>query len=693
MQRTRLPPLLAATMLATPALAEDQTAGFGLGQIVVTAQPPKDLEITSERLSAKAIETFGRVTLDDAVALAPGVSAGNSGGTRNERLIFVRGFNRFQVPLTIDGIRVYLPADNRLDFGRFLTNDIAEVQIAKGYVSVLNGPDGMGGAINLVTAKPTKALEAKVGASLNLGRQGEYAGYSANALIGTRHDKWYAQASFGRNYTDHWDLAGGYAGTANQPAGRRNLSQSGDWRVNVKAGFTPNASDEYVIAYTRQEGQKLAPLHITDPVSSQRFWTWPAWNTESLYFLSTTALGEIATLKTRLYRNNFYNMLRAWDNANENTQTLGRAFNSPYWDEALGGSGELTLRPSAKERISIAFQMRSDRHREAQTSFPSGATEPVQTSLENTYSLALEHAYQLTPALTLTLGGGYDWRDLKRAEEYGAPLGTSGASVLYNYPMRNTSAWSGQGRLDWAVNADTRLHVSLSSRARFPTIFERFSQRFGTSIPNPGLKPERARQIEVGGSTRLGAVKLEAAAFHALLTNAIVSESVAGYACTASTTPGPCAQTVMSQSLNVSRGKYYGVELSASAQVLPSLALGGNYTWVHRDLVDPGNAAFRPTDVPTHKAFVYADWTPAARFHLIPSADIASSRWTVTSAAPIRYYRTGAYVNAAIKAEVELRQGISISASARNLLDANYQLVDGFPEAGRSYQLSFKASY
>ena len=191
----------------------------------------------------------------------------------------------------------------------------------------------------------------------------------------------------------------------------------------------------------------------------------------------------------------------------------------------------------------------------------------------------------------------------------------------------------------------------------------------------------------------MGAVKLEAAAFHALLSNAIVSESVLGYACTASTTPGNCAQSVMTQSLNVARGKYYGVELSASAQVLPSLALGGNYTWVHRDLVDPGNAAFRPTDVPCHKAFVYADWTPISRFHLIPSADIASSRWTMTSAAPIRYYRTGAYVNAAIKAEVELRKGITIAASARNLFDANYQLVDGFPEAGRSYQLSLRASY
>jgi len=127
--------------------------------------------------------------------------------------------------------------------------------------------------------------------------------------------------------------------------------------------------------------------------------------------------------------------------------------------------------------------------------------------------------------------------------------------------------------------------------------------------------------------------------------------------------------------------------------LLKTLSVEANYTWLHRDLVDPGNAAFRPTDVPTHKAFVYADWTALPRLHLIPSADVASSRWTVTSTAPITYYRTGAYVNTALKAEYELRKGISVSVSARNLFDTNYSLVDGFPEAGRSYQLAIKAAY
>jgi iron complex outermembrane receptor protein len=82
--------------------------------------------------------------------------------TANESDIFVRGFGRGQVPLTLDGVRIYLPADNRLDFSRFLTADIAAVQVQKGYASVLDGPGGMGGAINLVTRRPAKPFEVTV---------------------------------------------------------------------------------------------------------------------------------------------------------------------------------------------------------------------------------------------------------------------------------------------------------------------------------------------------------------------------------------------------------------------------------------------------------------------------------------------------------------------------------------------------
>jgi iron complex outermembrane receptor protein len=694
--------LLAATAaigLVQPALAQTSapsSANFGLGEIVVTAPRAEGIAIGSATLSSDAIYTFNRTSLDDAANLIPGVNGANSGGSRNERLIFVRGFNRFQVPLSIDGIRVYLPADNRLDFGRFLTSDIAEIQVAKGYVSVLDGPDGMGGAINLVTRRPTKELEAEARGTLTLGRSVEYQGYNVSGLIGTRHDRWYAQASYARNFQDHWDLAGGFTPVATEDGGERDLSRTQDWRVNAKVGFTPNATDEYALSYTRQEGSKLAPISVVAPLSAQRFWTWPAWNTDSIYFLSTTALPNDAVLKTRLFRNSFYNLLRSFDSKAENSQTLGRAFNSPYWDHAWGGSAELTLKPFAADTIALAFHYRRDKHVEAQQSYPSGATEPRQEDLEDTFSIGAENKLALAPGLVFTAGVGLDWRALHTAEEYGAPLGTNPSTTpsrLYSYPLANSQIWNGQSRLDWTGADGTALHASISSRGRFPTIFERFSQRFGTSIPNPGLRPERADNYEVGGGRSFGPLRAEGALFYSHVTNAIVNFQTLAYSCTGSTTPGPCPQVSLTQSRNLGSGNYYGGEISIEAKIGSTLSFGGNYTYTHRTLHDPSNAAFRPTDVPTHKAFLYADWAPVQRLHIIPSIDIASDRWTVTDVAPIIYYRTGSYANAGLRADYRLAQGIDVGVGARNLFDDNYSLVDGYPEQGRSFFVSLRARY
>jgi len=687
-----------------PAPRTDDDSAFGLGQIVVTGTRPKGVSIGGDTLGQEAIYSFNRTSLDEAASLIPGVTAGNSGGSRNERLIFIRGFNRFQVPVTVDGIRVYLPADNRLDYGRFLTPDIAEIQIAKGYVSVLNGPDGMGGAVNLVTRKPTRALEIEARGTLNLGHDAEYAGYNAFGLVGTKLDKWYAQASYARNFQDHWDLADGFKPTSVEDGGHRGLSRTEDSRLNAKIGFTPNDTDEYSLSYTRQEGAKLAPLHITDPIAGQRYWTWPAWNLDSLYFLSTTALGEVATLKTRIYRNTFYNLLRSFSTAAENTQVTPKAFNSPYHDEAIGGSAELAVNISAADRFTLAAQYRRDEHNESQQSFspatlPNGTTEPNQRDLEETYSLAAESRVILAPGLTFTAGVGFDWRNLIKAEEYGAPLGTNPnttPSTLYSYPIKNSEAWSAQGQIVWQADDATSLHASISSRARFPTIFERFSQRFGTSIPNPDLRPERATNYEIGGARTLGPVRAEGALFYSHIDDAIVSYPTLAYSCTGSVTPpatGACPQVSLVQSRNLGSGNYYGGEISIFAQLSPAISIGGNYTYMHRKLRDPSNAAFRPTDVPTHKAFLYADVAPFSRLHIVPTLEIASNRWTVTDIAPIVYYRTGSYVNGGLRADLTLLDNVTVGVGVKNLFDDNYVLVDGFPESGRSFFASIRARY
>jgi iron complex outermembrane receptor protein len=689
-----------ALALSAPAFAQDDEAQpaadnsgdgtFTLGQIVVAGQRPEGIAIGSDTLTAEAIYAFNRNSLDDAANLVPGVTAGNSGGSRNERLLFVRGFDRFQVPLSIDGIRVYLPADNRLDFGRFLTPDIAELQVAKGYASVLDGPGAMGGAINLVTRKPSKALEVEARGTLNLDRDVDYAGYNVFGLVGTRQDKWYAQASYSRNFQDHWKMAGGFVPTtANEDGGERDFSRTEDWRVNAKAGFTPNATDEYAISYTRQEGAKNAPLHVTDTSNaSLRNWSWPYWNIEGVYFLSTTALSDQATLKTRAYWNSYKNLLRSWDNRNQTSQTLPRSFDSPYDDEAYGGSAELAVNLTPADTLSVAFHYRHDEHTETQTSRPGLSTstpEPVQTSAERTWSAAIENRLAFDAALSLTVGASYDWRDTDRAEEFGVPLGQTGANRLFSFALRNASAWNAQGRLDWVQGA-TALHASVSSRARFPTLFERFSSQFGTALPNPNLKPERATNFELGGSHALGPIRIEGAAFYSHLDDALVSVLSGG----------------LNQRVNIGSAEYYGAEIALSAQLTAAFQAGVNYSYIHRsfDLGMPASGTVRPfrlTDVPGHKGFAWVSWRPVPALTVLPSLEFASSRTTVTPATangnnPV-YYQTGGYVTAALRVDYDVTEFLTIGVGGRNLFDRNYTLTDGFPEPGRSFFASARAKF
>ncbi|RYD82895.1 MAG: TonB-dependent receptor, partial [Sphingomonadales bacterium] len=334
------------------------------------------------------------------------------------------------------------------------------------------------------------------------------------------------------------------------------------------------------------------------------------------------------------------------------------------------------------DRFTLAAHYRRDKHDEYQQGFPSGFTEPHQGNLEDTFSIAGENRLSLSPAWTLTLGASYDWRDLKKAEEYGAPP-AGGPSVLFSYPIRNAAAFNWQGRLEWHPNEDSELHASVSRRSRFPTIFERFSTQFGTAASNPGLEPERSTNFEIGGSRQFGVLRAEGAIFYSNIDDAIVSVRPAG---------SPANTTTRR---NLGDAEYYGAELSLTARFGSTLELGANYTYIHRrfDIMPQVGVtipAFELTDVPTHKGFAYASWSPTPRLRIVPNVDIASDRTTLTTAAPPVYYRTGSYIQANIRVDFDILDNVTIGVGAKNLFDDYYVLVDGFPEAGRSFFLSFQ---
>ncbi len=642
-------------------------------------------------VSNRQMETFARETLDRAVNIAPGVVSQSTGGARNEQNIYVRGFDRWQVPLTVDGVRVYLPADNRLDFARFLTPDVAEVQIAKGYVSVLDGPGGMGGQINLVSRKPTRELESEIRTQVEFGRDGRYEGVRTYGVVGTKNDLYYAQLSGAWQDFDGWMLPASYAPTVNQGSGLRGQSYSQDYSLNAKIGITPNASDEYSLNFTRQEGLKGAPLHITDPIASQKVWEWPYWRVQNLYFLSKTQLGDSSYVKTRGYWSKFDNSLVSYDDPSFLIQSLPKSFNSRYADYALGAEVEAGTNFGDVDTLKGLFYYRLDNHSEWQENYgqnASGArtgcranvicnTQPVIGSLEDTYSLALENTFHPIKDIDLVAGVSYDWRHLRQAQGFAVGQGVT------NYTPKDTQAPNYQGAVIWRYNGGDkdRVYFNVSDRVRYPTLFERFSTRFGGATSNPGLVPERATNFDLGWSSEVApGARVTVDLFHSDVENLIQS------------VPVPQFGAGVTQSQNVGHGQFWGAELSADYAPREDFSLGGNLTIMRRKVYAPYIANLQPIGVPDVKLFLYAGYRPLPSVTLTPSIEMAGNRWTSNTSGSI-YYRTGAYFLTNFSAAYQATDHLQLTAGVRNLFDTAYMLTDGFPEPGRSFYLAAKATF
>src|SRR6267142_3019923 len=76
---------------------------FNLGQIeqITITGSLFSQAISQSTVSAEEAFKFNALTVDRALDLVTGAASGTTGGPRNERLFFIRGFDRFQSPLFV----------------------------------------------------------------------------------------------------------------------------------------------------------------------------------------------------------------------------------------------------------------------------------------------------------------------------------------------------------------------------------------------------------------------------------------------------------------------------------------------------------------------------------------------------------------------------------------------------------------
>ncbi|WP_257543253.1 TonB-dependent receptor [Sphingopyxis sp. DBS4] len=172
--------VLAIAAMSAPAVATAQDqgsvaeSGEGIGDIVVTAQRREqnlqDVPVAVTAFSGDTMADLGIQSSSDIAGVVPNLEIGLPGGEGNQPLIYIRGVGLADTnsnnagPNGVYVDEVYIASPGAQTFQLF---DLDRVEVLKGPQGTLYGRNATGGAINFITAKPSRDFQAQ--ASLSYG--------------------------------------------------------------------------------------------------------------------------------------------------------------------------------------------------------------------------------------------------------------------------------------------------------------------------------------------------------------------------------------------------------------------------------------------------------------------------------------------------------------------------------------------
>jgi iron complex outermembrane recepter protein len=620
---------------------------FDLGEVVVHSNK---LIRTGATTNAETINQTEKDNVADALNLIPGVL--NSQGAK-EDMVYVRGFNLRQVPIYFDGIPIALPYDGFFDLDMMLAGSISEISVVSGTDAMLFGPNALGGAINIISARPKEGFSGllKAGTYTN-------GNYQASASLGYSTKKYYTLVNFTRVDREDYRLSDDYIPLSSiEDGGNLANSYKKNSQLDAKFVFTPAEGSEYAFAYAGNWGQKGIPPYLGTN-GTPRFWQFPQYDKHSIYFLSKTKLSKNSFLKTRMYFDKFDDNLKSYDDSTYSTMDKRYAFSSFYDDYNVGGIATYTFLTETNS-LNADFQYRNENHKE----FNEGET--VVGMIDQIMSFSIVNYYYFEK---FTFSGGVSVQNMKSSKaQY-----MDENDALVDFPDNKTTAYNGEFGLKYQIDNSNTIKLGLAYKTRFPTMKDRYSQRFGRSLPNPGLKEEYALNYTIDYTGIISnKVFAKVGLYYSNLKDAIAE--VYGI---------DTASPNVYQLQNVAKAEYYGGEASVECKIIKPLSLQVNYAYVVRNNLSSPEVKF--TGVPTHTIQGALIYRYKKRSYLNVNFENYSDRIVTSNGDKVDSY----FLVNAKAAYAFLKESLVLEAGINNILDNAYQISEGYPMPGRNMFVS-----
>ena len=319
---------------------------------------------------------------------------------------------------------------------------------------------------------------------------------------------------------------------------------------------------------------------------------------------------------------------------------------------------------------------------------PAGALSQASRGRTRTLALWAQDRWTLGGGLELTLGARYEWWRAYDGFNFSAVPALSVAQ-----PGLRRQGLSPKASLRWSRGGGWRVTLSAGQAYRFPTVSELY-QAITTgatlSVPDPTLRPERARSAELAIERELPNGHLRLSLFDEEVRDALISQS-------APLIPG--STTLFNYVQNIARTGTRGIELAMSWHDLGlrGLDLSGSLTLVAPKIrSDPAFAAAEGKDlpqVPRRRATLVATYRAGPRVSLALAARYASRSYgTIDNSDRVSHTYQGFDGYFVLDARLTYRIGphLELAVGIDNLTDDGYFLFHPFPQRAFNAELGWR---
>ena len=494
-----------------------------LPEVVISSTRLQDQPVEQHRVPAnitiltqKDIKETGARTIQEVLQYQPGVTVYDNVGNEFQGTVSLRGFVNDAVnPTTVivDGVRTNTPDFNIASFDLIPIEDIERIEILPG-PSALYGKNALGGVINIVTKRGGRQRQATVETAFGSFQRERYTG----------------------NTSGSWGKYDYHLGVSRETEdGFRDETNARITRLFGKFGYRPNDLTDLSVTMTHisdrlKQGSSLTQAQLS---ANRRQNPTPGDFQDSelnkitldgrrrlTSTLSVALNGFYAHQDSHIFSNGQTSRTRTVTGIFSGGGTLQATHDTKVFDRrnvfVLGG-----------EYVRHDFEVVTARR----------------TSGENVYAFFAQNSFDLTSQVVLTAGARYDWDRLDFTDD----------AILSRSGFKTYTRATPRAGLTYQLSESASLYGSYSEGFRAPTQNELFA--LGTFTSNPGLRPVKSRNYEVGGKIKAGPVQGAVAMYQADVTDEIY------FTCNV-----PNCTTFTGINRNVDKTRRRGVEASVKAQ-------------------------------------------------------------------------------------------------------------------------------